>query len=70
MSSRPNWDSPTPSLASECVPPPGTRVGGHTRLRVRGWGSPNFDDLKKAKHSAYSVAQYHAASYGGGRKGR
>ncbi len=29
--------------------------GGHTRLRVRGWGSPNFDDLRKAYHSAFSV---------------
>jgi hypothetical protein len=28
MSSRRNWDSPTPSLASECSPPPGTKGGG------------------------------------------
>ncbi len=21
---------------------------GHTRLRVRGWGSPNFDDWRKS----------------------
>ncbi len=47
MSPRRNWDSPTPSLASECDPPPaepGARGGGHARLRVRGWGSPNADD--------------------------
>ncbi len=37
-----------PSLASKCVPPPGTKGGGHTRLRVRGWGSPNSDDWRKA----------------------
>jgi hypothetical protein len=36
MSPRRNWDSPNPTLASECVPlPPGTKGGGHTRLRVR-----------------------------------
>ncbi len=23
-------------------------LGGHTRLRVRGWGSPNFDDWRKS----------------------
>jgi hypothetical protein len=45
MSPRRNWDSPNPSLASECAPPPRTgRGGGHSRLRVRGSGSPNSDD--------------------------
>jgi hypothetical protein len=48
MSPRRNWDSPTPSLASECAPTPGTKGGGHTRLWVRGWGSPNSDDWRKA----------------------
>jgi hypothetical protein len=49
MSPRLNWDSPTPSLASKCAPPPGTKGGGgHTRLLVRGWGSPNADDWRKA----------------------
>jgi hypothetical protein len=39
-----------PSLASECAPPPGTKGGGggHTRLRVRGWGSPNSDVRRKS----------------------
>ncbi len=38
-----------PSLAIECAPPPRTgRGGGHTRLRVRGWGCPNSDDLRKS----------------------
>jgi hypothetical protein len=51
MSPRWNWDSPTPSLTSECAPTPGTKGlggGGHTRLRVRGWGSPNSDDWRKS----------------------
>jgi hypothetical protein len=43
LSPRRIWVSPTPSLASECAPPPRTGGGGmgHTCLRVRGWGSPN-----------------------------
>jgi hypothetical protein len=46
MSPRRNWGSTTPSLASECAPPPRTKGGeGHTRLWVRGWGSPNFESL-------------------------
>ncbi len=48
MSPRWNWDSPTPPLASECAPPPGTKGEGATRLRVRGWGSPNSDDWRKS----------------------
>jgi hypothetical protein len=41
--------TPPPSPASECVPhTPEPEVGGHTRLRVRGWGGvPNSDDLRK-----------------------
>jgi hypothetical protein len=49
MFPRRNWDSPTPSLASECAPPPGTKEeGGHTRLRASGWGSPNSNDWRKS----------------------
>jgi hypothetical protein len=41
FSSRWNWDSPTPLAAGECAPPhPSVRGGGHTRLRLKGWGSP------------------------------
>jgi hypothetical protein len=29
--------------------------GGHTRLLVRGWGSPNSDDLRKSLALCYSV---------------
>ncbi len=28
--------------------PPEPKGGGHTRLRVRGWGSPNSDDWRKS----------------------
>ncbi len=37
---------PTPSSANQCAPLlPEPKVGGvHTRLRVRGWGSPDSDD--------------------------
>jgi hypothetical protein len=43
FSSRWNWDSPTPLAAGECAPPPFGPGGGHTRLRLKGWGSPNFN---------------------------
>ncbi len=46
MSPRRNWDSPNPSLASECAPPPKT-WGGHTRLGGGGRG-PNSDDWRKS----------------------
>jgi hypothetical protein len=39
---------PTPSPASEFALPPGSKGGGvHTRLLVRGWGSPNSDDWRE-----------------------
>ncbi len=57
MSPRWNWDSPTPSLAREYAPTPGTKGGGHTRLRVRGGGVPIPTTGEKAQHSAYSVLQ-------------
>jgi hypothetical protein len=40
----------TTSPPSECTLPPGTKGGGglHTRLRVRGWASPNSDDWKES----------------------
>jgi len=44
FSSRRNRDSPTPLAAGECAPPPFGPGGGHTRLRERGWGSPNSDE--------------------------
>ncbi len=48
MSPRRNWDSPPP-LPQACVPPPPQPKGGTpTRLRVRGWGSPIFDDWRKS----------------------
>jgi hypothetical protein len=47
MSPRRNWDSPTPSLASEGAPPPGTK-GGTFSPAGEGLGSPNSDDWRKA----------------------
>ncbi len=43
VSSRPNWGSPTPSPAGECVLPSfGSAGGGVTHsLWERGWGGPN-----------------------------
>jgi hypothetical protein len=38
-----------PPLSLASVPlPPEPRGGGHTRLRVRGWGSPNSYDWRKS----------------------
>ncbi len=50
MSPPRNWESPNPSLASDCaIPPEPGGGGGHTRrLRVRGWGSPNSDEQRKS----------------------
>jgi hypothetical protein len=36
MSPRRNWDSPTPSLACECAPPPGTSGAGTLAGRLGG----------------------------------
>ncbi len=43
MAFRLEWDSPRPPPP----PPPEPKRGGHTRLRVKGWGSPNSDGLEK-----------------------
>ncbi len=43
-----NWDSPNPSPPIKCALPPGPKGGGHTCLRLRGWGCPNFDDWRKS----------------------
>ncbi len=49
MSPRWNWDSPTPLAASECALPPVPKGGGgHTRLLLKGWGSPNSNDWRNA----------------------
>ncbi len=58
FSSRRYWDSPTPLAAGECAPPPfgpGGGEGGHTRLRERGWGSPNSDEGTLKRGLIYSV---------------
>jgi hypothetical protein len=52
FSSRWNWDSPTPLAAGECAPTPFGPGGGHTRLRLKGWGSPNSNE------GTYTVVLY------------
>jgi hypothetical protein len=47
MSPRWNWDSPTPSLASECAPPPGTKGWGGTLACGWGVGESQFQRLDK-----------------------
>jgi hypothetical protein len=48
MSSRRNWDSPTPSLASECAPPPRTGGGGRAHSPTgEGLGESQFRRLVK-----------------------
>jgi hypothetical protein len=37
-----------PLSLQQVYPSPQNRGGGHTRLRVRGWGSPNYDDWRKS----------------------
>jgi hypothetical protein len=38
-----------PPLSPASVPlPPEPKVGGHTRVWVRGWGSPNSNDWRKS----------------------
>ncbi len=48
--------TPPPLQPQASVPSPRTKGwGGHTRLRLKGWGSPNSNDWRNAQHSAYSV---------------
>ncbi len=49
MSPRRNWDSPTPSLASECAPSPGTKGGGGAHFPAgEGFGESQFRRLEKS----------------------
>jgi hypothetical protein len=48
MSPRRKWDSPTPSLTSECAPLPGTNGGRAHSPAGGGWGSPNSDDCRNS----------------------
>jgi hypothetical protein len=47
VSPRWNWDSPTPSAASKCDLPPGTKGGEAHSPAGEVVGSPNSDDLRK-----------------------
>ncbi len=42
LSSRPNWDHPTPSHAGECVPLPPLVPGGSTFAGGEGFGESQF----------------------------
>ncbi len=61
MSSRRNWDSPTPSLASECAPPPVTKGGRAHSPAGEGLGESQFHQFRRLEkklgtlQSAYSV---------------
>ncbi len=57
MSPRRNWDSSTPSTASECAPLPGAKGGGGAHSPAgEGLGESQFWRLEtRAQHSAYSV---------------
>ncbi len=46
MSPRRNWDSPTPSLAIKCAPPPGTK-GGTFSPAGEGLGESQFTTGEK-----------------------
>ncbi len=48
MSPRRNWDSPNPSLASECVPPPVTKEGGAHSPAGEGLEESQFRRLEKS----------------------
>jgi hypothetical protein len=48
MFPRRNWDSPTPSLASECAPPPGTKGEGAHSPAGEGLGERQFRRLEKS----------------------
>ncbi len=49
MLPRRNWDSPNPSLASECVPLPGTKGGGEAHSPGgEGLGESQFRRLEKS----------------------
>jgi hypothetical protein len=49
LSPRRNWVPHPLSRKRACTHSPSNqRRGEHTRLRVRGWGSPNSDDWRKA----------------------
>jgi hypothetical protein len=47
MSPRWNWDSPTPSLASEYAPPPRTKGGAHSPAG-KGLGESQFRRQEKS----------------------
>jgi hypothetical protein len=53
MSPRRSWDSPNPSLASECAPPP--RTGGGTLAAGEGLGESQFWRLEKKLSTLHTL---------------
>jgi hypothetical protein len=50
---------PPPHLPqARCALPPGTKVGGHTRLRVRGWGGGGFQFGRLVIHLTQDRSRY------------
>jgi hypothetical protein len=50
--------TPLPQARVPSPPPPPQRVGGHNRLRLRGWGSSNSDDWRKCSALCLLSAYY------------
>jgi hypothetical protein len=64
MSPRLNWDSPTPSLASDYDPPPtGTKGGGAHSPAGEGLGEPRFRRLDKKFSTLPTLCSYLSSTY-------
>jgi hypothetical protein len=68
-SPRRNWDSPTPSLSSECAPPPGTKGGDHLPAG-EGLGESQFRRLEKKLSTLPTLCADVSVLYAGEGEGR
>jgi hypothetical protein len=68
MSPRRNWDSPNPSLASECASTPGNKGGGHNSLAGEGLGESQFPRLEKTLALCLLCDYTHKANIRDGRE--
>jgi hypothetical protein len=63
MSPRRNWGSPTPSFASECFPPPGSKGGGGGHSPAgKGLGESQFRRLEKSLALCLLCVRYYWGS--------
>jgi hypothetical protein len=60
MSPRRSWDSPTPSLASECAPPTGTKGGWEHSRAGEGLGEYQFQRLEKRLSTLHAYSKKRA----------